>query len=96
MRIGSVETATRDVYAECTVNLPKRIFVIEDNDADARIIEEALPVPGFAVTRFEDGGDALEQLLHTDSQLPDAILMDLKLSRSEGLDICGKSVTRRS
>jgi two-component system, chemotaxis family, response regulator Rcp1 len=74
-------------HAEYAVSVPKRIFIIEDNDADALIIEEALPISSFAVTRFEDGREAIEQLQKLDSLLPDAILLDLNLPRSEGLDI---------
>lgn len=67
----------------------KHIFVIEDNAVDAAVIEEALVThtPSFNVTRFEDGGEALAELLKGDALLPDAILLDLKLPMSEGLEI---------
>lgn len=81
------EWESADVHAARMVTPPKRIFIVEDNDADALIINEALPAPGFALTRFEDGRQALIHLLKADEPLPDAVLLDLNLPVSEGLDI---------
>jgi len=66
----------------------KRVLVIEDNEADASVIQDALAArTDCEVTRFVDGADALAALLNDSIQLPDAILLDLNLPRSEGLDI---------
>jgi len=68
----------------------KSIFVIEDNEADALLIESALSAkdyPQYDVTRFRDGFDAISLLLNRDRQIPDVILLDLNMPRSDGLDI---------
>lgn len=68
----------------------KRIVLIEDNEADVVLIEEAVAAMSVPteIRRFPDGVDALPALLempHAD--LPDLILLDLNMPRSEGLDV---------
>src|SRR5205085_5148434 len=67
----------------------KQIFVIEDNEADASLMEEALATAGlqYEVTRFRDGTEAMRFLLAQGTLVPDAILLDLEMPQSEGLDI---------
>jgi chemotaxis family two-component system response regulator Rcp1 len=73
---------------------PKKahIVVIEDNAADVILIRKALDENGFAyaITRFEDGEEALQALCPdtgTPDIVPDLILLDLNLPRSEGMDV---------
>lgn len=68
----------------------KQIFVIEDNDADAVLIEEALSTAvclNCEVTRFIDGVEAMSVLSGREERLPDVILLDLNMPGSDGLDI---------
>lgn len=68
----------------------KRIFLIEDNEADVLLIEKALESLDrpFETSRFRDGAEALSALLATQpADLPDAILMDLNTPRCDGMDI---------
>ena len=68
----------------------KRIVLIEDNEADVFLIERALAAMRrpFKTSRFQDGVDALPVLLASpDTLLPDLILLDLNMPRSNGLDI---------
>jgi len=67
----------------------KRIVLIEDNEADARLMEEALITSGLicAVMRFRDGSDAIRALMEEGAHVPDVILLDLNMPRSDGLDV---------
>ena len=67
----------------------KQIVVIEDNDADASVIKEALTTWSVAceVTRFRDGAEAMRALMDEGTPVPDVILLDLNMPGSDGLDI---------
>lgn len=71
------------------MNETKHIVLIEDNDADYVLIEEALTAMHrpFKTTRFRDGAEALRAVLAPEAELPDLILLDLNMPRSAGLDI---------
>lgn len=66
------------------------ILVVDDDDADALMIEEALEsTETYAhVSRVADGREALDYLRHVgkfaDSQRPDLILLDLNMPRMDG------------
>jgi CheY-like chemotaxis protein len=67
----------------------KSVFVIEDNDADAFLIEEALAKANLNcdVKRFSEGEKALAALFEQQESTPDAILLDLHMPKLEGLDV---------
>ncbi|MET8151267.1 response regulator [Actinoplanes sp. NPDC049668] len=66
------------------------ILVVDDDDADALMIMEALESPerGATVNRVADGREALDYLLRThpyeSAQRPDLILLDLNMPRMDG------------
>jgi CheY-like chemotaxis protein len=66
------------------------VLVVEDDDADAMMIEEALATgdANVAVSRVSDGQEALEYLRQTDrwpqATRPDFILLDLNMPRMDG------------
>jgi two-component system response regulator RegX3 len=59
-----------------------RILVVEDEDAIAEPLVDGLRREGFDVDRAATGGAALE------AQLPDIVLLDLRLPDTDGLDVC--------
>ncbi|GAA1889671.1 SpoIIE family protein phosphatase [Asanoa iriomotensis] len=69
-----------------------RILVVDDDDADALMITEALESSGAAVEvgRAVDGHDALERLrrsgLEAEEGRPDLILLDLNMPRMGGME----------
>ncbi|WP_035803508.1 response regulator [Kitasatospora mediocidica] len=64
------------------------VLLVEDDHADAMLIEEALFERGVAriITRAEDGVVALEHLRDT-RPLPDLIILDLNMPRMNGREL---------
>ena len=67
-------------------------FVIEDNDADAFLIEEAVAKAKLncEIKRFSEGQKALAALFEQQTSVPDAILLDLHMPQVEGLEVLRK------
>lgn len=72
---------------------PKRIFLVEDNKADVRLIQEALKnssIP-LQVVAVRNGMDAMAYLRQegefADALRPDLILLDLNLPRKDGREV---------
>ena len=72
---------------------PKMIFLVEDNKADIRLIQEALKsslIPNQVVTA-RDGMDAIAFLRqegeYADAPQPDLILLDLNLPKKDGRQV---------
>jgi CheY-like chemotaxis protein len=66
-----------------------RILLVEDDAADALLIEDALLERGAArsITRVTDGVDALEYLREEGRRLPDLIVLDLNMPRMNGREL---------
>jgi CheY-like chemotaxis protein len=64
----------------------RRIFVVDDNEADAMLYEHVLRGAGFEVAGiFGDGLDALNAIF---AATPDAVVLDLDLPRLRGEEVC--------
>ncbi|KHD76855.1 response regulator [Actinoplanes utahensis] len=69
------------------------VLIVDDDDADALMIEEALEGAGVppVVHRVVDGSQALEYLRregeYTDAVRPDLILLDLNMPRMGGREV---------
>jgi CheY-like chemotaxis protein len=69
---------------------PTQVFIVEDNDPDVFLIEEALRSQGIAaeLQRCRDGEQAIRELSRIgESRLPDLIVIDLNLPRVTGFDV---------
>ncbi|MGA2881258.1 MAG: response regulator [Bryobacteraceae bacterium] len=73
-----------------TSGQPADVFIVEDNDPDVFLVEEALRSQGIPVQmqRCQDGEEAIQALSQIgDGRLPDIIIIDLNLPRVTGLEI---------
>lgn len=66
-----------------------RILLVEDNPADAYLVEEALRTHGidFEIRWLRDGEQALAMIAAGDFELPDLVLLDLNLPRVDGKEV---------
>jgi len=62
----------------------RRVWVVEDNDANFELVEFLLEEAGYLVGRARDAGD-LGGLLAGD--VPDLVLLDMHLPGASGLDL---------
>jgi CheY-like chemotaxis protein len=69
------------------MNSPRElhVLIVDDDDADAMMIEEALIGSPVVLQRATDGQAALELLAQEGSRRPDLILLDLNMPRMGGL-----------
>jgi CheY-like chemotaxis protein len=75
--------------------LPQRayhVLLVEDDAADALLIEEALTDRGIAraIGRADDGVEALEYLRDASNPRPDLIVLDLNMPRMNGRELLGE------
>jgi CheY-like chemotaxis protein len=74
--------------------LPNRsyhVLLVEDDAADALLIEEAMTDKGMvrSISRATDGITALEYLRAADNPRPDLIVLDLNMPRMNGRELLG-------
>jgi len=70
---------------ERTLTTTRRILLVEDDVALARVLGDSLAFEGFAVEWIPDGELLLEKL-RTFS--PDLVLLDVSLPRRDGFELC--------
>jgi len=65
------------------------VLLVEDDPADALLVEEALQDKGVArtISRADDGVAALEYLREGGNQRPDLIVLDLNMPRMNGREL---------
>jgi DNA-binding response OmpR family regulator len=63
---------------------PKRILLVEDDDALANVYQVRLQAEGFEVRRVANGEDALANAL---SFKPDLVLLDVMMPKVSGFDV---------
>jgi len=63
---------------------PKRILLVEDDDAIANVYQTRLQAEGFDIRRVSNGEDALAAAL---SYRPDLVLLDIMMPKASGFDV---------
>lgn len=64
-----------------------KILVVEDERDILELVEISLQLGGFEVAKAMDGLEAIEKAL---TEQPDLILLDIKLPKLSGYDVCRK------
>ncbi len=64
-----------------------KILVVEDERDILELVEISLQLGGFEVAKAMDGLEAVEKAL---TEQPDLILLDIKLPKLSGYDVCRK------
>ncbi|WP_375227753.1 phosphate regulon transcriptional regulator PhoB [Roseobacter sp. S98] len=62
-----------------------RVLVVEDEPAQREVLAYNLEAEGFAVSRAEDGEEAL---MLVDEQAPDVIVLDWMMPNLSGIEVC--------
>ena len=65
----------------------KKILVVDDEESICSYLQRKLVKLGYTVYTAEDGEEAIEQAF---SNLPDIILLDVKLPKLSGIEVCKK------
>ncbi|WP_397543121.1 phosphate regulon transcriptional regulator PhoB [Roseovarius salis] len=68
-----------------------RVLLVEDDPAQLEILTYNLEADGFAVSRAEDGDEAL---MLAEEAVPDVILLDWMLPNVSGIEVCRQLKTR--
>ena len=65
------------------------LVLIEDNPADVLLVREAIRARAIDVDllSYEDGPEAIAAILNDSTRLPNAILIDLNLPKSDGIQV---------
>ena len=63
---------------------PKRILIVEDNKSDRRLLKDILEARGYVTVQTGDGLEAIELAV---VDLPDLILMDIRIPHLSGLEV---------
>lgn len=75
----------RDGALRATVGGDRRILVVDDHEDTRLLLKEVLEEEGFRVETAENGVVALEVI---QSSTFDAVLLDIKMPRMDGLRVC--------
>ncbi|MFQ5852577.1 MAG: response regulator [Candidatus Binatia bacterium] len=67
--------------------MKKRVLLVEDNPATIDVMEQELAFLGYEVAVATNGVEAVEM---ANSQFPDAIVMDIRLPRMDGLEAASR------
>src|SRR5262245_3723545 len=66
--------------------MTKRILIVEDDTALARVLHDNLVYEGFEVRSVGDGGEALDVMPQFSTDL---IILDVMLPGTDGFELCG-------
>lgn len=64
---------------------PARILIVDDNEANVRLLDVHLRTQGYVTEKAYDGEEALEKVHQTN---PDLVLLDVMMPRLDGYEVC--------
>lgn len=65
--------------------MPKRVLVVEDEDAVRSVIVEAMKLEGLEVIEARNGEEAMSMFL---TEPPDLVILDVLMPGMNGLEVC--------
>ena len=65
--------------------MPKKILIIEDEENLVKLLSVNLKTRGFSVVAASDGEEGLEMAF---AEMPDAVILDVRLPSIDGWEIC--------
>lgn len=84
MGYGNTMDTHKDMADYTSPTHPKRILLVEDDDALSNVYTTRLQAEGFDVRRVANGEDALASAL---SYSPDLVLLDVMMPKVSGFDV---------
>lgn len=75
-----------------TADLPPLILVVDDNEQNRALVEATLEEEGHRVLLAAGGAEALRMF---DEQLPDCVLLDVRMPETDGLTVC-RAIRKRA
>lgn len=79
-----MDETTQQAPAASSVPQPKKILLVEDDDALASVYQTRLQAEGFDIRRVPNGEEALSTAL---AYKPDLILLDVMMPKVSGFDV---------
>ena len=65
--------------------MPEKIFIVDDNFINRKLLAEILKKEGYALLEAQDGEEAVELAL---KEIPDLILLDIMMPKKDGYEVC--------
>ena len=62
-----------------------KVLIVDDNEANVRLIDVHLRSAGYATEKAYDGEEALKKVRETN---PDLVLLDVMMPRLDGYEVC--------
>ncbi len=76
----------KDSVTKCT---EARILAVDDTPVNLHLLKTLLSVQGYTVQSAPGGNHALNYLMDKSCELPDLILLDIRMPRPDGYEVCG-------
>jgi sigma-B regulation protein RsbU (phosphoserine phosphatase) len=67
--------------------MPEKIFIVDDNLVNRRLLATILKKEGYYMLEAEDGEKAVEM---TFKEMPDLILLDIMMPKKDGYEVCAE------
>lgn len=75
------------------MNLSKKVLLIDDEENLCLLYREELESEGYSV---RTAGDAAEAMRLLEEELPDVVVMDIRMPRMDGIEAMGRMLSRRN
>jgi CheY-like chemotaxis protein len=75
------------------MNLSKKVLLIDDEENLCLLYREELESEGYSV---RTAGDAAEAIRLLEQEVPDVVVMDIRMPRMDGIEAMGRMLSRRN